>query len=366
MINVLRIKFLLLKRKPSALIAITIIICLYAYLIGNGQQTKQPIAIHSTLSEEMTKRVLTELESAGNYEFTIYSEDKATELVETGRVDVAILLQEAGYKLLVAVDFMDSKFAQHELDRVYRQVVQNDAMIKAFPTDLQDEVTSAIAVAKTAPSFDIQYTNFANEKGFKFDSGLHTLFGFALFMVIYTVANGVNHIVMERRNGIWNRLTVSRISKWEVYTANLAYAFLLGYLQIVLVFCIFYFGVGVEFYGGFVASLIAVIPYLLCIVALSIFIASVTNTPSKFNTAMAFIAVPFAMLGGAYWPLEIVTSKVILALSYISPITYGLEILKGVTINASSYVELLQPLSLLLFMTVVFMGIGISVLERKG
>jgi len=81
---------------------------------------------------------------------------------------------------------------------------------------------------------------------------------------------------------------------------------------------------------------------------------------------MAFIAVPFAMLGGAYWPLEIVSSKVILALSYISPIKYGLEILKGVTINASPYVELLQPLSLLLFMTVVFMGIGISVLEKKS
>lgn len=57
------------------------------------------------------------------------------------------------------------------------------------------------------------------------------------------------------------------------------------------------------------------------------------------------------MLGGAYWPLEIVSSKVIL---------------KGVTINARSYVELLQPLSLLLFMTVVFMGIGISVMEKKN
>jgi len=366
MINILKTKFLLLKRKPGALIATTIIICLYAYLIGHGQQTKQPIAIHSTLGEEMTKQVLTKLESNENYEFTIYSEDKATKLVETGKVDVAIFLQESGYKLLVAVDFMNSKFVQHELDQIYSQVVQNDAMIKAFPTHLQDEVTSVIAVAKTAPSFNIQYKNFSNEKGLKWDNGLHTLFGFALFMVIYTVANGVNHIVMERRNGIWNRLTVSSISKWEVYTANLAYAFLLGYLQIVLIFCIFYFGVGVDFYGGFVASLIAVIPFLLCIVALSIFIASVTNTPSKFNTVMAFIAVPFAMLGGAYWPLEIVSSKVILALSYISPIKYGLEILKGVTINASSYVELLQPLSLLLFITVVFMGIGISVLEKKS
>ncbi|MGE7673859.1 hypothetical protein ACQKMV_09815 [Lysinibacillus sp. NPDC094403] len=43
---------------------------------------------------------------------------------------------------------MNSKLVQHELDRIYNQVLQNDVMIKAFPTDLQDEVTSAIAVAK--------------------------------------------------------------------------------------------------------------------------------------------------------------------------------------------------------------------------
>lgn len=366
MINILKTKFLLLIRRPGSFIVLTITICLFSFMMGLGQQAKQPIAVHSILDEKATVQVLKELRKLSNYEYTMYEKNEAIKLVEKGQVDVAIFLQENNYDLLVSADFMNATLLQNELNMIFSDLFQQSAILNTVPIQSQDEIMKMIEHAKENPTFHINYKNFENEERFKWDGKLHSLLGFTLFMVIYTMQNGVNHIVMERRNGIWNRLTVSSIHKWEMYIANLTYTFLLGYLQIVLVFSIFYFGVGVNFYGGFANSLIAIIPYLICIVALCIFVASVTNTPGKFNAVMTVLAVPFAMLGGAYWPLEIVSSKLIVALSYISPITYGLEILKGVTINGSTIAQLYQPLSLLLFMTVVFMGIGINVLERKG
>lgn len=365
MINILKTKFLLLARKPGAYIAITLIICMFAYFMGIGQDSKMPVAVHSALDEATTEKVVKKLEGLVNYEFTLYSKKEATERVNSGEVDVALFLEDTNYELLVSLDFMNATLIQNELNMIYNEMLQQETILQSFPEQQKKQITTIIESSKTSPTFNIKYTNFEKEDDFKWDGKLHSLFGFTLFMVIYTIANGVNHIVMERRNGIWNRLIVSTIHKAEIYAANLAYTFLLGYLQVVLVFSIFYFIVDVNFYGGFLRSLVAVIPYLLCIVALSIFVASITNTPGKFNAVMTVIAVPFAMLGGAYWPLEIVTSKAILALSYISPITYGLEILKGVTINSSSYIDLLQPLSILLFMTVIFIGVGINVLEKK-
>ncbi|WP_332646917.1 ABC transporter permease [Lysinibacillus sp. 54212] len=365
MMNILKTKFLLLARKPGAFIAITLIICLFAYFMGIGQEAKQPVAVHSALDETTTEKIVNKLDGLVNYEFTLYSKKEAKERVDSGEVDVALFLQESNYELLVSLDFMNATLLQNELNIIYNEMLQHEAILQSFPEEQKEQITSILVRSKSSPSFLIQYTNFQKEDDFKWDGKLHSLFGFTLFMVIYTIANGVNHIVMERRNGIWNRLIVSTIHKAEIYVANLAYTFLLGYLQVVLVFSIFYFIVDVDFYGGFLLSLVAVIPYLLCIVALSIFVASITNTPGKFNAVMTVIAVPFAMLGGAYWPLEIVTSKVILALSYISPITYGLEILKGVTINGGELTQILQPLSLLLFLTVILMGIGINVLEKN-
>lgn len=365
MIDLLKTKFLLLVRKPAAFIIITIVMCAFAYILGLGQQAKQSIVVYSEISDAETQTYVTALQKLDAYDFTLLEEAEAIERVETDKVEVAIALQENGYNLIISADFMNAPLLQNELNAVYSETMQQQAIVETYPTEMHEQVSNALDEAKASPSFNMNYSNFANDEGFKYDAKLQSLFGFTLFLVIYTIANGVNHIVMERRNLIWDRLIISSIRKWEIYAANLTYSFLMGYLQIALVLCIFYFGVGVDFYGGFWKTLILIIPYVLCIVALSIFVASISGTPGKFNAYITVLAVPLAMLGGAYWPLEIVQSDIILALSYISPITYGLELLKGVTINGNTFSELLQPLGLLLFMTVIFMGIGINVLEKK-
>ncbi|MBK3497049.1 ABC transporter permease [Viridibacillus sp. YIM B01967] len=365
MINILKAKFLLLKRNPVAYIVTTIIICIFTYLMGLGQETKEPIALSSTLNSEQNTEMIKELQKLSQYDFTMYEEKEALKQVKVGKVDVAISLKDEGYKLIVAADFMDGPMLGNELNTIYSQILLKHAIIQSSPDEQQEQVTNKIEEIQDEPSFNIGYKNLGNENGVKWDQKLRSLFGFTLFMVIYTIASGVNHIVMERRNRIWERITVSAIPKWKVYLANLTYSFLLGYLQIALVLSIFYFGVGVDFYGGFWKSLIVVIPYVLCIVSLSIFIAAIANTPGKFNAYMSILAVPLAMLGGAYWPLEIVTSEIMLALSKITPIKYGIDLLNGVTVNSSSIGDLLYPFSILLFMTIIFMGIGINVLEKK-
>lgn len=365
MINILKTKFLLFRRKPAAYIITTVIICIFSYLMGIGNETKEPIAIFSSLNDEQNGEIIKELQKLSQYDFTMNEEEEAIEQVKEGKVDVAISLKDDGYKLIVAPDFMDAPMMGNELNTIYSQVLLKNAIIQSSPDDKKEQVTSKIEKIEGDPSFNIDYKNFGNDNGVKWDKKLHSIFGFTLFMVIYTIANGVNHIVMERRDRIWERITVSAIPKWKAYLANLTYSFLLGYLQIALVLSIFYFGVGVDFHGGYWKSLIVVIPYVLCIVSLSIFIAAIANTPGKFNAYITVLAVPLAMLGGAYWPLEIVTSKIMLALSKITPIKYGLDLLNGVTVNSSTISDLLFPFSILMFMTIIFMGIGINVLEKK-
>jgi len=89
-------------------------------------------------------------------------------------------------------------------------------------------------------------------------------------------------------------------------------------------------------------------------------------TLTQFQALISLLAVSMAMIGGAYWPLEIVSSNVLLALAKIVPLTYGMELLKGAAVYGRSITELLYPMSILFFMGVVFMGIGINLVERKN
>ena len=72
-----------------------------------------------------------------------------------------------------------------------------------------------------------------------------------------------------------------------------------------------------------------------------------------------------AMIGGAFWPIEIVQSEFLLALSKINPLTYGMEALNGLIIYDYSLEQLLMPISILLLMGVIFMGVGIHLMERR-
>ena len=99
--------------------------------------------------------------------------------------------------------------------------------------------------------------------------------------------------------------------------------------------------------------------------ALSILLTSIVKNAQQFNAVIPIISVSFAMIGGAYWPLELVESPVLLFLAKLNPVTYGMEILKGVAIYGYSFQELIFPISILLLMGVVMTVIGIRLMEKR-
>ena len=91
-----------------------------------------------------------------------------------------------------------------------------------------------------------------------------------------------------------------------------------------------------DFNGNFVEACLLVIPYVFSIVALSTLITALVKNVQQFNAMLPIVSVSSAMIGGAYWPLEIVESKFLLTLSKINPLTYGMEVLNGVTVYGYS------------------------------
>ena len=160
-------------------------------------------------------------------------------------------------------------------------------------------------------------------------------------------------------------MILSPVKKWEMYVANFIYSFVTGYVQVLLIFFIFRFFVGVDYNGQFIEACLLLLPYVFSIVALSILLTAIVKNVQQFNAVIPIVSVSSAMIGGAYWPLELVESPILLFLAKINPITYGMEILKGVAIYGYSFQELLFPISILLLMGVVMTGIGIRLMEKR-
>src|SRR5699024_9258957 len=75
------------------------------------------------------------------------------------------------------------------------------------------------------------------------------------------------------------------------------------------------------------------------------------------------VSLSMAMLGGAFWPLEIVASDFMLLLSNIIPIKYGLDLLNGITSFGYTWEDMLEPTAILLLMSVVFTCLGIHLVD---
>lgn len=353
-------------RNPWIFVIMVVFTLVFAYLMG-GNNIIQTVPIAEDGGAQLSDSVLEQLNTSEELVFKPMSKTKLLEMVRGNEVDAGILLVEDGYKIIYTVESQNLGVIEQKLSQIIatqneKQLLLNLGSEYGLAEEKMDEL---LVKVEKEPVFTIKTEMFSGAKSFIYDSRLQGIFGFSLFFVIYTISTFVSELFAEKQMGIRDRLILSPVRKWEMYGANLIYSFVLGYIQLVLIFLVFRFAAGIDFYGGIGKALIALIPYVFTIVALSMFITGLVKSNRQYNAFIPLVSVSMAMLGGAYWPIEIVSSPILQTLSKISPITYGMEILKGVTIYQLPLSDMLFPISMLLLIGVVLMGLGINAMERR-
>ncbi|MDQ0216095.1 ABC-2 type transport system permease protein [Oikeobacillus pervagus] len=363
--GILIAKLRLLIRSPFPIIILTFCSIFFAYLVGNGYQAKLSIPVYSHDPKMEESAVWKALTRSDVMEFERMGEEEVKKLVSEGKAEAGIELKEDHFRVMIASHTGNVSIIQQYVQRVYSNVLLEEHIMEAASKKKDVDVKKLEEELKNDSLFTIQTESFRGKDSFVHDSQLQSIFGFSLFLVIYTIAYNVLPILQEKNSGIWDRMILSPVRKWEMYTANLFNSFILGYLQVAAIFLVFRYAVGVNFYGGFGKTMLILVPYVFCIVALSMLITGIVKNVQQFNAVISFVAVSLSMLGGAYWPIEIVTAKPLLAIAKADPIFYGMEALKGATVYGHTIQELLFPISILTLMGVLMIGIGINLMERR-
>ncbi|MBM7569958.1 ABC transporter permease [Aquibacillus albus] len=349
-------------RNPSTFLLMTGISVLFAFFLGNANTTYQPyVPVVSELGATDTEQVLDDLTSYGTQRYEVTDQAALEKSVREGDAEAGLVLYEDHYELVIASKTAAFPVLEQNIHQAFGKYLQEKQLHQAAEVD-----SEAIIQQIEEPMFTVDTQSFFGEDSFVYDGNLQALFGFTVFFVIYTIAFHVIHILVAKQEKIWDRFILSPAKKWEMYIGILSYAFLLGYIQVVIVFCFFNYVLGVDFHGGFGKTLVLLIPYVLAIVSLSVLIAGASNSTKTFNAIIPIVSVSMAMIGGSYWPIEIVSNKFLLALSKVDPVTYIMDALKIVTIYGQPLSEALYPISIMLLMSVIMTGIGINLMERKS
>ena len=164
----------------------------------------------------------------------------------------------------------------------------------------------------------------------------------ALVLLIVTANLASMAIVREKELGTLEQLNVTPLRRWELIVGKLLPYGLIGLVDVVLVVAVAVLWFEVPLRGSFALLFGMSLLYVLCTLALGLFISTISDTQQQaMMTATFFFLTPMIYLSGFIFPIENMPA-VIQPITYLIPLRYFLVMVRGIFLKGIG-LDLLWP-----------------------
>ena len=164
----------------------------------------------------------------------------------------------------------------------------------------------------------------------------------ALVLLVVTANLASMAIVREKELGTLEQLNVTPLRRWELIVGKLLPYGAIAMVDVVLVVAVAVFWFEVPLRGSFALLLAMSLLYVLCTLALGLFISTISETQQQaMMTATFFFLTPMIYLSGFIFPIENMP-QVIQTFTYLIPLRYFLIIVRGIFLKGIG-LKLLWP-----------------------
>lgn len=144
-------------------------------------------------------------------------------------------------------------------------------------------------------------------------------------------------ILWDRQFGFLKEIMVAPVDRTYIVIGRIFAGMTSGIIQaLCILFISILFGVRIANPMGLAASLVFIVLISMSFVGLGISLASVMEDMHGFQLIMNFLVMPIFLLSGALFPLDRLPGW-LAVLSYIDPLTYGVDGLRGLLIGNSHF-----------------------------
>ena len=170
-------------------------------------------------------------------------------------------------------------------------------------------------------------------------------------------------VVRERQSGTLEQLAVMPFRAWDVIAGKIAPYLMMAAVDLVVIIAI---GMGVfhvPFTGNVGVFALGAALFLLVTTGMGVLISTVSQNQGQAIQLAFMILLPQVLLSGLIFPVPSMAPGV-RWISYILPLTYFIEISRGVMLKAAPISALWQPIGLLAVLAVVVLGLAIIRFRR--
>lgn len=170
-------------------------------------------------------------------------------------------------------------------------------------------------------------------------------------------------VVRERQSGTMEQLAVMPFRAWDVIAGKIAPYLLLAAVDLAITIAIGMGVFGVPFTGNAGIFVLGAALFLLVTTGMGVLISTVSQTQGQAIQLAFMTLLPQVLLSGLIFPVAAMAAGV-RWISYILPLTYFIEISRGVMLKNAPISALWQPIGLLAVLAVAVLGLAIIRFRR--
>ncbi|PGT81201.1 MULTISPECIES: ABC transporter permease [Bacillaceae] len=364
-------------QKPQSFLLMFGMPLLFTFIFGGlfseGEESKPIISVVDQDNTTLSKTLIDEVKSKGLVDISIDDSQTADQKFDDQKIAGFIQLNSGFEKELVDNKIPKVVFvsqASFEGAAMIEQMI-NDSIVKiqigAKASNFYQEMTGEepkvvqdqIFVEITgAPAFIETVTVTKSNDVATMSNLTARSAGFTIMFVMISMLISTGVLLEARQTGVWYRIMSTPTSKRELLGGYLLSFFLIGWIQFGLLMLITKVVFHVE-WGNLLANIVLVSCVLLCTIGLGLFIAGFVKSSEQQSVLGNLIVISTCMLGGVYWPLEIMPDFMQQAARFV-PQYWGLEGFTEIAARGGTILDIIYPIGILLVFTVVFLTIGMK------
>jgi ABC-2 type transport system permease protein len=155
------------------------------------------------------------------------------------------------------------------------------------------------------------------------------------------------------------------VSRGQILAGNLGGTFLIGMTQMLLLVLAGAYLFGVNWGENLPGALLVLAAFMFCAAGLGLALSGLVKTTAQLAALAPILLVSTSMLGGCFWPLEVVESEVLLAMARFVPQSWAVTALHDLVVREAALTAVLSAVGVLLLMGAVFCGLGLRLILRE-
>ncbi|MTI47516.1 MAG: ABC transporter permease [Firmicutes bacterium] len=390
MLSIIMLRLQRLKVEYYVFLVMTLMSLIFTFIFGatQNQDYTPTILVVDEDNSDYSKKVFSELQDNNAFKYSISEYDDAVKNVQDDKAAAALVInkglqeniennQKPVLGIIKTKENIDTMTLENIISSITSKMVGNIRIASITADFINQEknidhnkifneaYNKAVETWKYKKPIEISSTRLVEGNGTGYDNLTHSIIGFALFFSMYTIVFAIGEILNEKKYNTWNRILVSPISKNAILGGNLIVSFLVGFVQVGILFIAGKYLFGLNLGSNLLGVIIVLIAFVFTITSMGLFLSGLVKTHSQLAALTPVILTSTSMLGGCMWPLDIVENKIILALSNITPQKWAIEGIESIAMYGKGINGVIIPTLVLLGMGLLFFSTGVKLVKSE-